>query len=112
MQLAQMGYVGVCHLGISQWVSEGDAQKTVHTPNLRAKWPLEPSNGPLEVYKYEWLPPSTYNPASPSFIMSAIQEDPGRTQVYLRRIREQESSPRPYVLHFDSEVGDLRPWLW
>jgi hypothetical protein len=44
--------------------------------------------------------------------MSTIQEDPARIRVYLRRIKEQESSPRPYILHFDSEVGDLRPWLW
>ena len=44
--------------------------------------------------------------------MSTTQEDPERVQSYLRRIKEQESSPRPYILHFDSEAGDLRPWLW
>jgi hypothetical protein len=44
--------------------------------------------------------------------MPTIQEDQARIQGYLRCIKQQESSSRPYILHFDSEVGDLRPWLW
>ena len=43
---------------------------------------------------------------------STIQQDLQRVQRYLTRIKEQEASPHPYILHYDIEVGTLRPWLW
>jgi hypothetical protein len=31
---------------------------------------------------------------------------------FLDRIRHQEKSSTPIVLHYDHDVKDLRPWLW
>jgi hypothetical protein len=67
------------------------------------------------MYKYERSVMTATIDLPPSLdflIMSTIQEDPARIQGYLRRLKAQESSPNPYVLHFDGEVGDLRQWLW
>ena len=43
---------------------------------------------------------------------STIQQDLQRVQRYLTRIKEQKASPHPYILHYNIEVGTLRPWLW
>jgi hypothetical protein len=47
-----------------------------------------------------------------STTVSTIQQDVQRVQKYLTRIEEQEASPNPYILHYDVETGNLRPWLW
>lgn len=31
---------------------------------------------------------------------------------YLAKIREQEASERPYILHYEHRIRDLRPWHW
>lgn len=31
---------------------------------------------------------------------------------YLAKITEQEASERPYILHYDHAIRDLRPWQW
>ncbi|KAF8057998.1 hypothetical protein FPV67DRAFT_1676766 [Lyophyllum atratum] len=33
-------------------------------------------------------------------------------QTFLKRIEQQERSETPYILHYDPEKQDLRPWLW
>lgn len=44
--------------------------------------------------------------------MTTARPDAKRVQKYLTRIKEQEASPHPYILHYDIESGTLRPWLW
>lgn len=31
---------------------------------------------------------------------------------YLSKITDQEASERPYILHYDHAIRDLRPWQW
>lgn len=47
-----------------------------------------------------------------SYTMTTVQPDAKRVQKYLTRIKEQDASPHPYILHYDIESGTLRPWLW
>ena len=44
--------------------------------------------------------------------MSTTQRDVQTVQRYLTHIEEQDASTLPYILHYDIEVGSLRPWLW